>query len=282
MNALSCFLAEPLSIETSIDGHRCKVYLGDNYVIRVLNSTNLRHHKDVAKGVAITQIISQLNNALSEFVPETVGFLKKDNISISIYKRVGGCHPKALSQKLANDLGEFLARLHASFRIPVITDFCGTSFDSVASYFHFNMPKYLASIEAHVTEADNKLLRKVDYWIKMQVNKLNTPTDFVLLHKDIHEKNILTGDYGRLASVLDWDSAQSGPRELEFAVILQRFPLAFPSVIAAYKHPIDTELLEACTAFQCVRFWKSFPTQADFVDRQRAQLRLLLEKYDLD
>ena len=90
----------------------------------------------------------------------------------------------------------------------------------------------------------------------------------------------LLEENGKLSGIIDWDSAQTGPKEWEFAILRQRIPKWWKKIKDSSLENINEDFVDCCGLIQSLRFWKSFPEQEDFADKQRKYIQEILKRQE--
>lgn len=249
-----------------------KVYLGEKYVYKVAVSKERIEKGDHLKEKAILKILHEkLNNKLLYLIPSYIDDRKiSDDMYIQVHTRLKGEPPLELNQSQAILLGQFLADLHNINNFTSITEFVEPEekFSNFFSYITTSLKKFQKKLETVVSEKDLELINLASKLVIDSPLEDFNKSLLCLVHKDIYTNNLLVHN-GEISGVIDWEAAQTAPPEWELAIIMQRFPLLWEYFIEGYKTPFNYDLLRICGITQSLRYWKSFPKNADFVAEQR-------------
>jgi Phosphotransferase enzyme family len=260
-------------------GFSGKAFVGERYVFRETSLT-------VPKSATVTDWLRLSQSQIVRLVPEHVGLFEISNTRISVEYRIVGEHPTDMTPSLILELGAFLSELH-SIAVPQVFDqFEGERFphSMVWEWVAKSVLSYGKKLESRddVSSDDKRLIARAVEQVLSHTNGSPTECEMVLLHKDLHLRNLLVAD-GRLIGVIDWDAAMLGPREWDLAILQQRFPVAYPRLLDVYSASIppsviNNKILETVGLVQALRFWKSFPDQKDFVAQQVRYIKQILHE----
>lgn len=157
--------------------------------------------------------------------------------------------PEYGSEGLAQDLGRFLAELHAL--PPSLAHDAGLpEWDPHARYLELR-PAVMDALAHHVTPSQH---RRIDAWWDAFAGEPAFPaTDRAICHHDVWHDNILVDEHGRLAAVLDWEHVDWSDPAHDLAPLLHFGESCFESAIAAYREAgghYDDD-----TAHRVERYW---------------------------
>lgn len=256
------------------EGSHSRVYSSDRYAYKITEK------KVLEKSSRINNILSPLGHSeMLSHIPRTV--LTKDlgDKSLVVEELKKGDHPRTIDPVLLDEILKVLYKVHEIEIGQVITDFEG---DEVPASEYWNNQaemgqKYADKIlqSSTVTEADSKLIESCLDTLSTICEKAPTTPKLVLVYKDVYPPNILVDENGELTAIIDWDSAMSGPIELEYAVLLARYPEMMDPIID--KVDLNKDTFVCAGIVQGLRFWKSFTQDSKYVDQQRLALKRLLE-----
>lgn len=260
------------------EGFANAVYIGDTYVYKLVPLATDGTPEYPKERHVLAVLAQSLAVGSRGYVPELVYTTPQIGGlgCVDVYTRLPGAPPAGLSSAVCRDLGRFLADLHDCPAPHLVTEFddepAGPSFRDYAAE---SAEKYATKLRTVVADTDLlELVERATTTVGKLVADLDEP-DLVILHKDLFGGNILTaGDH--LTGVIDWEAAQTGPREWEFTILRQRFPAQVHSVYDGYGHHLDETLLDLCGLVQSLRFWKSFPRRPGFVAQQVDYIRRIL------
>lgn len=255
-------------------GSHSKVYFGDKYVYK------LTEKKVLEKSTKINEILTALDDPdVKSHIPQTVFIQDLGGESLVVEELKRGDHPEAITPDLLSEVLDLLDEVHHIEVKQVITDFEGGEIP--ASEYWTNQAalgrQYADKIlsTGTVEGADITLIEScIDALGTVCEKELSAPR-LVLIYKDVYPPNILVDERGKLSAVVDWDSAMSGPVELEYAVLMARFPEIVAPIVS--EADLDKDTLVCAGIVQCLRFWKSFTKDARYVEEQRSALKKLLE-----
>lgn len=252
----------------SVAGFSSVTFVGSGHIYKVTPGTSR------SKATSVVDVVrAGIRPSLARMLPETVEDRALDDaLWLTVQRRIPGSHPESISTELMRQLVEFVQNLHEVPVVQVLDEFEDSRVPGAQFWptLAESADKFAAKIQqSSLTETDQSLVaRAVTQVTRLSKKRLGDPPLLVLVHKDIYGENVLVDGSGRLSAVLDWDAAQMAPREWEYAILWQRFPLLWNSVAEALDLALDFDLFVACSLTQALRFWKSFPHQVDFVDRQ--------------
>ncbi|NND65241.1 MAG: aminoglycoside phosphotransferase family protein [Gammaproteobacteria bacterium] len=262
-------------------GYASTVYLGNKNVYKILSNLDIKrkgaHEKESKILHTLEQRLSQTvihqvpNLVLSEFIDQTT--------YVCVQSKLPGEVPVKITYKLAVNIGEFLSALHEIQGFEYVAEFEDENETKLSfeNYAKERAETFAKKLEAIVSSEDAKLVQECAQEISLKISELS-PSNLALLHKDLHEGNLLVNTNGHLSGVIDWDAAQVGPPEWDFAILKQRMPEYWTTIKDAYDGGLNNELIRVCGLLQSLRFWKSFPKQDDFVAKQRSFIQALLNE----
>lgn len=255
------------------------VFIGSQYVYKRvprLADGTLEIRKERA---VLTFLSAQLPESAKNLVAELVH--SEDDLgdlgSVDIYTKLPGATVESMNQCLSEQLGAFLGALHGCAEHDFIHEFEGeTSGPAFGEYVNESVDKFVTKLRGVDLEPDLLDLAERAARRAREIVADKPEPALVTLHKDLFGQNLLA-DGDTLRGVIDWEAAQSGPLEWEFAILRQRFPATWGVIANAYGRPLDIKMLDLCGLVQSLRFWKSFPHQEAFVKQQVDYIRRILE-----
>jgi serine/threonine protein kinase len=266
-------LGDTLTDKVAKGGHST-VYFGKKYVHKVTEK------KVMEKSERIHALIStSSSNKLKSLVPKTI--LNKDlgQESLVVEELKTGNHPQEISEGLLKETVSALSEVHKIDIKQVLTDFEGEELPN-SEYWKNQVEsanKYAHKLRSSdLILEDIELIEKCLAVIKNVCSKNNSLPRLALVYKDVHQHNVLVNEDGELSALIDWDSAMSGPVELEYVVLWARFPEMWPLIDPG---DLDKDIFVVAGIVQGLRFWKSFTRDSKYVDQQRSALRRLLVLY---
>lgn len=266
--------------EDSIRAHqsfKTTVFVGDKVVFKLAELGKPK--TSIAKE---SHVLKLLRNGLDDhwrsLVPQVIGTREIDGVGlVQAQTRLKGQRPRKSTGDLLKSLGRFLFALHDIGSWSHLDEFEGNEPQSFAGYLVAASQKFLTRLRDKVGEEDWELLQSTAIHLETAAKSLKNEPRHVLVHKDLYLDNLLVNEVHELTGVLDWGAAQTAPKEWEFAILRQRMPEDWREIREAYGRVLDPHLLDLCGLVQSLRFWKSFPGQADFVAQQRDYIREILE-----
>ncbi|MGH3624092.1 MAG: phosphotransferase enzyme family protein [Sciscionella sp.] len=263
----------------SSQGFANYVYIGDEYVYKLVPLLADGYLEYAKERKILTLLGERLPELSRKHLPQLIySEPHTENVGcVDVYTKLPGVSVDNLSANVCVELGHFLHDLHGCVQHQFITEFEGEqSGPGFRDYVILSVDKFVAKLQASVNIDLLELVKRA----KTQAIKLVADVDepkLVTLHKDLFRENILVMNE-HITGIIDWEAAQSGPREWDFAILRQRFPNKWRTIYAAYHHRLDDTLLDLCGLVQSLRFWKSFPDQEKFVKQQVDYLRQIMKE----
>lgn len=270
-------LNDELTGQVERGGHST-VYFGKYYVYKVTEK------KVMEKSERVHSIISTSDSkALKGLVPKTVlnKALEKNSLVIEELRR--GNHPEKIDGKLLKEIITSLSLVHRIEIRQVLTDFEGEELP--ASQYWINQmelgKKYANKLMSSgmLSESDTELISLCLEHINEICNKKTVVPKLKLIYKDVYPPNILIDEDGGLNAIIDWDSAMSGPIELEYVVLWHRYPELWSNIKPEVL--LDKDIFMCAGLVQGLRFWKSFMNDLEYVDAQRIALKRTVDLFKL-
>lgn len=267
-------LGDTLTGQT-VEGGHATVYFGNKYVYK------LTERKVMEKSTKIHSILSLSgNSALTGFVPRTILYKDLGEKSLVVEEFKEGHHPDVLRAELLLQIKDVLRFVHEIPIKQVLTNFEGDELP-LAEYWgiQFNQAqKFKVKLEqsGNLLAEDSELIGECLDVIKEVRLKHHKPPSLVMVYKDVHSQNILVDDAGKLSAIVDWDSAMSGPVELEYAVLWHRYPKMWSLI---RPDTLDKDTFVVAGLVQALRFWKSFSKDLKYIEQQRNALSRTLNAY---
>ena len=189
-----------------------------------------------------------------------------------VITRLPGLPAKDASRRAA-DIIEAMSDIHsrAVGLRQGIDEFEGLGSSSLIDHLQRGAEKFERQLEGRVAAEDATLIAEAFSRLRKIPRSNLDELPNTLIHKDLYDGNILFDSVG-LTGILDWEAAQTAPREWEWAVWRIRYPKHWSIAIRkefAKPTPLDTKVLDYFTLYQALRFWKSFPDHDLFVNQQR-------------
>ncbi|WP_082393634.1 aminoglycoside phosphotransferase family protein [Nocardia arizonensis] len=256
-------------------GAKSSVGIGERYVFKVVEGGKIdaANHKEQR---VLQTLADSLPRSAARLIPTSVDGVFAPGLGyIEVQTRLRGITPQFSSPSLPEELGTFLKALHAVPAPDGITEFEGDDPRPLFDYLVTSALKFQAKLMPAVNQYDQKLVTAAVGLVRRYVDRHDSIPPLVIVHKDLSLRNLLVDD-GHLSGVIDWAAAQTAPREWEFAILMQRFPVELEIIQKSYGQVLDNELTRCCAALQAIRFWKSFMDDSAFVNDQRALLEQVL------
>jgi Ser/Thr protein kinase RdoA (MazF antagonist) len=255
------------------------VAVGRRHVFKIYDVAAQERHGEISKEKRILDILgARLGPASRRLVARPVQtVLTACGSRIEVQTRLPGVHPARFSKKLSRELARFLWDMHSIDGFDAIDEFDGKAVPTPLShYIALRTEKFYRKLLENTLPVERNLIESARSYILDVPTRVWNEASLCLIHKDLYTQNVLTVD-GKLAGVIDWDSAQTGPKEWDFTILRQRCPRVWDDIVAGYPADLDQTLLDACGIFQCLRFWKSFPGDKAFVAQQIDYIKRILE-----
>lgn len=262
----------------TIQGGHATVYFGKKFVYKITEK------KVMEKSSRINAILASTNDSmLGSYVPKTVLFKDIGARCLVAEEMKTGHHPKKITGELLSSVNDVLKLVHKIDIEQVLTNFEGDS-EPASDYWNIQLNqarKFESKLVSSLTLKDtDKILIDLclDAIDKISARQHNPPR-LVMIYKDVHPPNILVDSTEKLNAIIDWDSAMSGPVELEYAVLWHRYPELWPFIKPS---TLDKDTFIVTGLVQGLRFWKSFTKDSKYSDMQREALRRTLDLCHLD
>ncbi len=270
--------------EKNDQGFSNQIFLGERFVYKChKTSGQVPTAKQKKEALVLRHLAQCLDSSMRPLVPELIHEEQvSEEYHVVVQQRLTGCPPERLDQTLAESLGRFLSVLHTIPQDHWMDEFEGEEHRQTFRSYLFDKPLRFAeklNRSESVDTSDRELIRQAVAAITFAAQGLSDSVPLVLNHKDLFERNLLQ-HRGRLTGIIDWDAAQTAPREWEFAILRQRIPQFWDAAHRCYGTPIDPLIMDCCALAQSLRFWKSFPHHADFANVQRCHIRDILRTFD--
>ena len=182
-----------------------------------------------------------------------------------------GERKEKLTPNEIRQLGEFLGKLHGfkRFRTTNETGFLDSGNPDFGDYAMSAAMVYHQMLFPDLDSDERRLIDEtVDFIGSLAKGFGEGQTENVIIHKDIFE-NKLYWKGSELTCLDGWETAQTGPREMELSVIWNRFSDNWGSFVSGYGDSYNEDLLRLCSALQALRFWKSYREHESFVSEQK-------------
>lgn len=258
--------------EQVVKGGHATVYFGEKYVYKITE------RKVMDKSNRIHSILSSSDDrSLTKYVPKTISQTELGDHCLVVEELKQGSHPDEIKAKLLIKINDLLCIAHKIAIDQVITNFEGDEIPA-SNYWEHQLEEAKRFVlklnnSGLLESADNLLIEEALSVIEEVSLKKDKPPVLVMVYKDVHRLNILVDAKGELSAIVDWDSAMSGPVELEYSVLWHRFPKYFHMI---KPRDMDKDTFVVAGLVQGLRFWKSFTKDSKYVNEQREALRRTL------
>lgn len=258
-----------------VKGGHATVYFGDKYVYKITE------RKVMEKSSEIHSILSLSGDEeLSKYIPKTITQVDFGDYCLVVEELKSGAHPDEIDAELLVKINDLLQVAHGIQIDQVITNFEGDEIPA-SKYWGYQLEEAkrfaLKLSESELLESgDASLIEDTLVAIEEIGSRKEKPPFLVMIYKDVHRLNILVNAEGDLSAIVDWDSAMSGPVELEYAVLWHRYPEYFDLI---KSKDLDKDTFVLAGLVQGLRFWKSFTKDSKYVSEQREALRRTLDLY---
>lgn len=260
-----------LNLTKFAGNYASEVYIGTKYIFKHYTLKTKLEKKDYLKERYVLELLNkELSLPFKQLVPRYVNSFETKNGHLEVHTKLTGVNPSGpLNNEQSQHLGEFLKSLHKIGPYEKVSEFEeGKSSLSFVEYITCNIDKYATNLRENLSAQDDLDLidKTIDFVKDCNINSYNAK--LVLIHKDLALNNLLfLGN--KLTGLVEWEAAQVGPPEWEFAILRQRMSDIYEEVISSYGSELNFELLNLCGVVQSLRFWRGHPHDIDFVESQK-------------
>jgi aminoglycoside phosphotransferase (APT) family kinase protein len=142
------------------------------------------------------------------------------------YNFIKGKPPTHLSRneriQMIEPLAKFLKNLHS---IPLKSlKKANLPFDTLKRLnISFRKPQLLKYVNQAIQQDLIKSEDKINHYLE-NINEIQSNTSFVLVHGDLHFKNIIVNDSNQIEGIIDWGDAHIGNPELDLSIVYSLIP----------------------------------------------------------
>lgn len=254
-------------------GHANDVLIGRSFVYKFRDLELGVVTSKTRKEAVVLSLLSKLDLKDLKFPGLIFEAIIQNERYVLVQERIRGNFPSRLDSEISKKLVSSLKSLHSFQFPPIVDEFEGGMKIMITDYFNSKPMVFAKKLDPYINKKDRLIVTKALEYIEKNILHLPEFRSFSLIHKDMSCNNIIVDEKDEIC-LIDWETAQTSPKEWELAILRQRFSKKWPQIRTMYCDNIDVNqnVIDICGVIQALRFWKSFPRDLNFVRQQRAAI----------